>query len=138
MNSYESYIPNKKCRFEENDISKINKIRKLKTIANRKAMDDSTPLSLQDSIFKVSLVLVAKINIISSKGLTPYVNRINNAFSDGQDSVYVLIRKHSFSFSDLLIPKVSKETTGKNVWKRSVFTFDKIHGKNKALMYLFR
>jgi len=110
----------------------------LKTIANRKAMDDSTPLSLQDSIFKVSLVLVAKMNIISSKGLTPYVNRIRNAFSDGQDSVYVLIRKHSLSFSDVLIPKVSKETTGKNVWKRSVFTLDSIHGRTKALMYLFR
>ena len=101
-------------------------------------MDDSTPLALQDSIFKVSLVIVAKVNIIASKGLTPHTNRIRNAFSDGQDSVYVLIRKHSFSFSDVLIPKVSKETTGKSIWKRNVFTFDETHGSSKALMYLFR
>jgi len=110
----------------------------LERLADRDPIDDTTPLSIKNTVFKVSVVIVAKSFIILTRGIGPYVNRIKNAFTEKQDSIYVLIRKPNFTFVDSLIGKVEEESNTKKIWKKEILMMARKIGKSNAIMCLFR
>lgn len=60
-------------------------------IASRE-FDELTPLVFKVGAFKVAVLLVAKYDTYTEKGITPYVRRIREEFADGVNTFYLLAR----------------------------------------------
>ena len=65
-------------------------------IASRE-FDELTPLVFKVGAFKVAVLLVAKYDTYSEKGITPYVRRIREEFADGVNTFYLMARNDKIS-----------------------------------------
>lgn len=61
----------------------------LHTIAT-KGYDEDAPLSLDGKLFKSRIIIVGKRNILDSRGVRPYINRIEQGIRLGYKTIYLL------------------------------------------------
>jgi hypothetical protein len=67
------------------------------TIADREIGEEIELISFSD-VFKVSVILLAKSQVASKRGLIPYLRRLNKNLEKGADSTYIIAFPQAFEF----------------------------------------
>lgn len=90
--------------------------------------DEFTPLVFNEPTLKVAILLVAKYETFSEKGITPYLRRIREGFANGINTFYLLARNDKIEilkevYGELMAsgnynllngPEVYKDNVGRN------------------------
>jgi len=109
----------------------------LEYLATRKPGDEIGPLNYPGRVFRVWIVLVAKLETIVW-GTDPYTNRVNEAITKHFDSVYILARKQNLKYIEPLIEAIKKNTTARFQWKHVFQGRDYRGNRIEVVVCLFR
>lgn len=100
--------------------------------------NEETPLIYHGDVFRVNVILVAKLITRGLYGIAPYLKRAKEASSQNANSLYVTGREKNIGFVDDVVNKIKEESIGKLEWVRSYTTRDRERNKKNAKMALFR
>ena len=87
----------------------------LKNIGN-----EDVPLDYHSDVFCVQIILVAKAYKRYSQGITPYIKRAEEAYSEKINSLYVTGREQNMNFVDEIIDEIKEKKIGTMEWKQEL------------------
>jgi len=100
--------------------------------------NEDTPLVYHKDVFRVNIILVAKLLTRGLYGTAPYLKRAREASSQKANSLYVAGREKNISFVDDVVNEIKEEGIGNLEWVRSYKTRDRERNDKNAKMALFR
>ena len=100
--------------------------------------DENMPLIYRGDIFSVQVILVARIQLRTRRGVVPYVNRAKTASLEKVNSIYVTGWRENIGFVDEVVAEIKKEKIGRLEWTRNYKTWDRKGRRQNAKMSLFR
>lgn len=75
------------------------------TVAERERGDEIELMNMTE-VFKVSIILLAKTQIASKRGLMPYLRRLNTNLEKGCESIYIIAFPPAFNFLNKFISAI--------------------------------